>query len=121
MPLRKGLRVAWYLGDLLVLVRSPELAIEHTLELMEFMQYMGFTINWKKSAPWPLCQVTYLGLHLDAVSMPATITQERWAATGEALEQCVLGCRIRYAQIRRLLSSAHQVVPLGLLYMRCQL
>ena len=51
--LRKGLGMVWYLGDLLVLARSPELAIHDTLELMEFMQYMGFTINWKKSAPWP--------------------------------------------------------------------
>ena len=89
--LHKGLRMAWYLGDLLVLARSPELSIHHTLELMEFMQYMGFTINWKKSAPWPSCQVTYLGLRLDAVSMTATIMQQRWAATGEALEQCVPG------------------------------
>ena len=119
--LRKGLRVAWYLDDQRIMAGSPELAIHHTLELMEFMKYMGFTINWKKSASWPWCQATYLGLCLDAVSMTATITQEWWAVTGDVLEQCVPGGRIRYALVKRLLgllSSAHQVVPLGLLYMR---
>ena len=83
------------------------------------MQYMG-TIIWKKSSPWPSSQATYVGLHLDVVSMTATIMQEWWAATGDMLEQCVPDGRVRYAQVKRLslLSSAHQVVPLGLFYMR---
>ena len=117
----KGLQVAWYPDDLLIMAVSPELAIYHTLELMEFMQYMGFNINWKKSAPWPSCQATYLGLCLDAVSMTPPITQERWAVTGDVLEQCIPGGRIRYVLVKRLLgllSSAHQVIPLRLLYMR---
>ena len=119
--LRKGLQVAWYLDDLLIMAGSLELAIHHTLELMEFVQYMGFTINWKKSAPWPSCQATYRRLHLDVVPMTATIMQEWWAATGDVLEECILGVRVQYAQVKRLLSllsSAHQVVPLGLFYMR---
>ena len=119
--LRKGIRVAWYLDDLLIMAESPELAIHHTREVMEHMQYMGFNINWKKSAPWPSCQASYLGLSLDSVSMTATITRERWEATQIALNQCVPGGEMRYAAVKRLLgllSSAHQVVPLGLLYMR---
>ena len=53
--------------------------------------------------------------------MLATITSERWEATGIALDSCVPGLRIRYVMLKRLLgllSSAHQVVPLGLLHMR---
>ena len=76
----------------------------------------------EEDRPWPSYQVTYLGLCLDAVSMTATITQEWWAVTGDVLEKCVAGGRIRYVLVKRLLgllSSAYQVVPLGLLYMRC--
>ena len=119
--LRKGIRVAWYLDDLLIMAGSPELAIHHTLVVMEHMQSMGFTINWKKSAPWPSCQAAYLGLSLDSVSMTATITHERWLATQDVLEECIPGRKMRWGRVKRLmglLSSAHQVVPLGLLYMR---
>ena len=119
--LRKGMRLAWFLDDLLVLARSPEQCIHTTHELMEFMEYMGFTINWKKSAPWPSRQATYLGMALDTVSMRATLTQERWEATRTALARCIPGTFMRYRNAKRLLghlASAHQVVPLGLLFMR---
>ena len=119
--LRKGLRIAWYLDDLLVLAQSPEQSIHNTLELMEFLKFMGFNVNWKKSAPWPACQASYLGLRLDTVTMIATITPERWEATRRALQLCVPGGRMRYKMAKRLLgllASAHQVVPLGLLFMR---
>merc|ERR1712030_257202 len=67
--MRKGIRLAWFLDDLLVMAKSPEQCIHHTRELMVFLSYMGFTINIKKSAPWPSCQATYLGLRLDTVTM----------------------------------------------------
>ena len=53
--------------------------------------------------------------------MTATIMQEGWAATRDVLEECVLGVRVQYAQVKRvlsLLSSAQQEVPLGLFNMR---
>ena len=49
--LRKGIRLAWYLDDLLVMSSSYEQAIQHTGELMEYLEYVGFTINLKKSTP----------------------------------------------------------------------
>ena len=69
----ENLQVAYQLDDLLVVAKSPEMAVDHTLLLIE---YMGFPINWKKSAPWLLRQATFLGLRLDAVPMTATIKQE---------------------------------------------
>ena len=63
----KGIRLAWFLDDLLVMAKSPELSGRHTQKLIEFVEYIGFTINYKKSAPWPACQATYLALRLDTV------------------------------------------------------
>ena len=119
--MRKGVRLAWYIDDLLVLAKSPELGLAHTLLLMSYLHFMGFTINWKKSAPWPMCQTSYLGLRLDSVSMKATLTQERWTRTSMVLQRFFPGSKVTYVLIKRLLgllASAHQVVPLGLLYMR---
>ena len=43
--LRKGIRLAWNLGDLLVMSNSYEQSIQHTGELMEYLEYVGFTID----------------------------------------------------------------------------
>ena len=53
--------------------------------------------------------------------MHVTLTQERWEATRTVLELFIPGAHVRYHTIKRLLgllASAHQVVPLGLLFIR---
>ena len=119
--MRRGLRLAWYLDDLLVLASSPEQAMRHTQELIEFLELVGFTINYKKSTPWPARQMTYLGLSLDSVSMRATLTAERWTSLGTVLALFYPGARVTYLTCKKLLGllcAAHQVVPLGLLFLR---
>ena len=118
--MHEGKRLAWFLDDLLVLAKSLEQSLSHTREFVEFLECMGFTINYK-SAPWPSCQATCLGLRLDTVSTRVTLTQERWETTRTVLALFVPGACVRYHTIKRLLgllASAHQVVPLGLLFIR---
>ena len=43
--LRKGIRLAWNRGVLLVVSSSYEQSIQHTGELMEYLEYVGFTID----------------------------------------------------------------------------
>ena len=53
--------------------------------------------------------------------MRATLTDERWDLTRAILSHFAPGLRVKYATIKKMLgklSSAHQVVHLGLLYMR---
>ena len=119
--LRRGLRLAWYLDDLLVMANSPEQAMRHTHELIEYLEYVGFTINYQKSTPWPARQITYLGLRLDSVSMSATLSQERWLTVETVLALFHPGACVTYLACKRLLGllcAAHQVVPLGLLFLR---
>merc|ERR1712131_290449 len=92
--LRKGIRLAWYLDDLLVMSSSYDQAIQHTGELMEYLEYVGFTINLKKSTPWLACQAIFLGLHLDTVSGRATLSQERWASLESTLALFHKGARV---------------------------
>ena len=117
----RGHRIAYYLDDLLVFASSPRLAMTRTVQLIEHLAYLGLSVNWKKSALWPTCQVTYLGLAINSVAMRATISAERWQAMQVELAGFEPGRRVTVGQLRRLLgrmSSAHQVVPLGLLFMR---
>ena len=74
--MRRGLRLAWYLDKLLVMANSPEQAMHHTNKLIEYLEYVGFTINYQKSIPWPARQVIFSGLSLDTVFMRVTLSQE---------------------------------------------
>ena len=121
MLLRKGIRLAWYLDDLLVMASSYDQAIQHTGELMEYLEYVGFTINLKKSTPWPARQAIFLGLLLYTESGRATLSQERWASLESSLALFHKGARVTYHTVFKLLGflcAAHQVVPLGLLNLR---
>ena len=46
---QRGMRVLFYLDDLLLLARSEEEALVQTTELLAHLSKLGFTINWKKS------------------------------------------------------------------------
>lgn len=117
----QGYSIAYYLDDLLLIAPSPQLAMERTTQLVLHLSKLGLTVNWKKSAPWPARQTTYLGLAIDSEGMTATISDERWQATQAQLSRFIPGQTVTVRQLQRLLglmSSAHQVVPLGLLFMR---
>ena len=83
--LRKGIRLAWIRGVLLVVSSSYELSIQHTGELMKCLEYVGFTINLRGSSPWPTSQATFLGLLLDTESGRVTLSEESWADLGSSL------------------------------------
>ena len=121
-PLRReGIRVRAYLDDLILMAASEELAMDHTMKLVSHMSSLGLVLNWSKSNPWPSHQVTYVGLALDTMEMKATLSPDRCVSLRQALSLVRAGQWAQVHAVRRLLgimSSAHQVVPLGLLHMR---
>jgi len=53
-PLRaRGMRVFFYLDELIVMARSREQAMFCTAQLILHLTKLGFAINWKKSTPIP--------------------------------------------------------------------
>ena len=122
MLLRKGIRLAWIRGVLLVVSSSYELSIQHTGELMECLEYVGFTISLKGSSPWPTRQATFLGLLLDTESGRVTLSEESWADLGSSLAPFRHeGARVTYHTVSKssdLWGVAHPVVPLGLLNLK---
>ncbi|XP_053289751.1 LOW QUALITY PROTEIN: uncharacterized protein LOC128450365 [Pleuronectes platessa] len=118
---RTGMRVLFYLDDLLLLARSREEAALQTKTLVCHLSSLGFTINWKKSSALPAQFVTYLGVELDSVSMRARLSQQRSEALTALLRRITPPNVVTVLSVMRLLgmmSAAHVVVPLGLLHMR---
>ena len=61
-----GMRVLFYLDNLLLMARSKEEAAIQTKKLVTYLSKVGFAINWKKSSPLPSQSVMYLGIELDS-------------------------------------------------------
>ena len=62
----KGIRIAVYLDDILLMARSKEEALEHTTSLIQCLQHYGFTINEKKSLLAPSHVIDYLEFRIDS-------------------------------------------------------
>ncbi|KAI3360259.1 hypothetical protein L3Q82_014572 [Scortum barcoo] len=121
-PLRRtGMRVLFYLDDLLLLARSKEEAAMQTMTLVVHLSNLGFAINWKKSSPLPSQQVIYLGVELNSVSMRARLSQQRAEALTALLRRVTphsVVTALSVMQLLGMMSAGHVTVPLGLLHMR---
>lgn len=121
-PLRShGMRVFFYLDDLIVMARSKQWAIFHTAQLILHLTRLGFAINWKKSNPQPSQRAEYLGVVLDSVSLRATLSESRRTALQQEVLKLKQGSRVTALTVMQALghmAAAHPVVPLGLLHMR---
>lgn len=121
-PLReRGIRLATYLDDWLLLARSQEEAIVHTQIVLSHLRDLGFVVNTAKSVLQPSQSIAFLGLTLDSVSYVAHLSPERVRTFKDTLARFTPGSRVSYGLCLRLLglmASVLLVVKLGRLYMR---
>ena len=118
---RKGIRVLFYLDDLIVMSASREQAALHTTELVKHLSLLGFAINWKKSSPLPSQSLIYLGVCLDSSIMRAKLSSARLEALSSLLSHIAPRRTVTALSVMRLLgmmAASHVVIPLGLLHMR---
>ncbi|XP_067359029.1 uncharacterized protein [Channa argus] len=121
-PLRAaGMRVLFYLDDLLLLAPSREQALLQMVDLVTHLSSLGFTINWRKSSPFPAQSIIFLGVELDVPIMRARLSQERRETLLAMLHRLTPRRVVTVHSVMRLLgmmAAALSVVPLGLLHMR---
>ncbi|KAK5881766.1 hypothetical protein CesoFtcFv8_022528 [Champsocephalus esox] len=121
-PLRRGgMRVLFYLDDLLLLARSREEAALQTVQLVSHLSSLGFIINWEKSCPLPSQIIMYLGMEFNSARMRARLSQRRVENLTALLRRVTPGRVVTALSVMQLLgmmSAGHVVIPLGLLYMR---
>ncbi len=82
---RNGIRVLFYLDDLIVMASLRESMALHTVELAKHLSLMGFAINWEKSFPLPLHWIVYLGVQMSSLDMKARLSPARLKALSTPL------------------------------------
>uniref|UniRef100_A0A8C6PQJ6 ribonuclease H n=1 Tax=Nothobranchius furzeri TaxID=105023 RepID=A0A8C6PQJ6_NOTFU len=121
-PLRAaGMRVLFYLDELLLCARSEDEASERTRKLTEHLSTLGFSINWEKSSILPSQSIVFLGVELNASLMRARLSPVRGADLIAVISRVQPRRIVRALLIMKLLgmmAAAHAVVPLGLLHTR---
>lgn len=121
-PLReRGIRLATYLDDWLLLARTREEALSHTEIVLSHLCALGLVVNMDKSVLQPSQKIVFLGLILDSVSYAAHLSPERVRAFTDTLARFTPGTVVSYSLCLRLLglmASVLLVVRLGRLYMR---
>lgn len=121
-PLRKrGLRLATYIDDWLLVAQSPHQLQAHAGLLLSHLASLGFTVNWDKSVLVPSQSIEFIGLHLDSATCRARLSADRVKALSACLATFRRGALLRYRTCLRLLglmASALVAVPLGRLHMR---
>ncbi|XP_059898317.1 uncharacterized protein LOC132450257 [Gadus macrocephalus] len=100
---------------------APLQVVRDTNTLLAHIQFLGFTVNWKKSNVQPRQQAVFLGILFDSASMKASLTGRRAYSLIETLKHFRLGKLVTANRAQRLLglmAAAAVVVPLGLLRSR---
>nr|XP_054607041.1 uncharacterized protein LOC129167074 [Nothobranchius furzeri] len=121
-PLRTaGMRVLYYLDDLLLCARSRDEASEQTRKLTEHLSTLEFSINWEKSSILPSQSIVFLGVELNTSLMRARLSPARAADLTMVISRVQPRKIVKALLVMKLLgtmAAAHAVVPLGLLHTR---
>lgn len=118
---KKGIRVLFYLDDLIVMASSRESVALHTAELVKHLSLLGFTVNLEKSSPLPSQSIIYLGVRMNSLDMKARLSPDRLEVLNALLLHFLPHKVMMDLSVMRLLdmmSVSHMVVPPGLLHMR---
>ncbi|XP_038146283.1 uncharacterized protein LOC119786801 [Cyprinodon tularosa] len=118
---RRGIRLATYLDDWLLLAQSEQEDRVHTHIVTKHLMDLGFVINMEKSHLSPTQEICFLGLSLRSVLFTARLSEERVTAFRACLAQFRLHRSVQFRLCLRLLglmASAILVIGLGHLHMR---
>ena len=118
---RRGIRLATYLDDWLLLARSEQEASLNTRIVTKHLSDLGFVINAEKSQLSPTQEISFLGLSLRSVPFTARLSEERVKSFGACLALFRRHRSVQYRLCLRLLglmASAILVIRLGRLHMR---
>ena len=73
----KGIRIIFYLDDILVIATSEQECLLHLKVVMETLQGAGFLLNWKKSCLTPAQRFLYLGLWWDTAREVVSLEERK--------------------------------------------
>ena len=121
MAIHKGIRIHQYLDDWLVRVRSHQVCLQHTWDLVKLCQDLGWLVNLEKSELEPKQVFDFVGYQFDLRSGRVRPTPDRWQIL-QAKIQILLSLPTylvrKFMSLIGLLTATEKQVHLGRLHMR---
>ena len=121
MVIHRGIRIHQNLDDWLVRATSHQACLQHTQELVQICQDLGWLVNLEKSELEPKQVFDFVGYRFDLQSGRVRPTSDCW----QALQEKILGlfrlpiCRVQeFMSLIGLLTTTEKQVHLGRLHMR---
>ena len=74
----RGIRIHQYLDDWLLRAPTQQICMEQSKQLVEFVQELGWVINFKKSELTPTQKFDFLGYRFDLVKGEVLPTEKKW-------------------------------------------
>ena len=117
----RGIRIHQYLDDWLLRAPTQQICMEQSKQLVEFVQELGWVINFKKSELTPTQKFDFLGYRFDLVKGEVLPTEKKWQILKNAIEDLdnsvTTTPRILMSFIG-ILAALEKTVPMGRLHMR---
>ena len=82
-----GIRVVFYLDDILILHRDKDRLLIIFHQVLELLQNLGFTVKREKCSDFPTQQLIFLGALLDSTKMTVSLPQDKLAAISMAARE----------------------------------
>ena len=121
MAIHKGIRIHQYLDDWLVRAGSYQICLQHTQELVQICQKLGWIINLEKSELEPKQIFNFVGYQFDLKAGRVRPTPDRWQILQEKILEILSlpTCPVRqFMSLIGLLTATEKQVYLGRLHMR---
>lgn len=107
--------VSAYMDDVLILAEEADVLRQTVLEIVDFCEALGWTINRKKSVLEPSTRFTYLGLEWDTLAMTIRKTTEKNTALKKTVKQWVRfvrsGATVRVRDLAKLIGQLSATRP----------
>ena len=121
MAIHKGIRIHQYLDDWLVGAESYQICLQHTQELVQICQNLGWMVNLEKSELEPKQIFNFVGYQFDLKAGRVRPTPDRWQILQEKILEILSlpTCPVRqFMSLIGLLTATEKQVYLGRLHMR---
>ena len=121
MATQRGIRIHQYLDDWLVRARSHQVCLQHTQELVQICQNLGWLVNLEKSELEPKQIFNFVGYQFDLQAGRVRPTPDRWKSLQDKILHLLSlpSCSVRdFMSLIVLLTATEKQVHLGRLHMR---
>ena len=116
---RKGVSINSFIDDFLTWANTLERATLHLNWTQRVLRWLGFKINLKKTSPYPVQRLTYLGVDLDLQNLTMSLPSDkidRLIAVSNLHTRATRVSRKDLEALIGLVTFSYSVIPIGRMY-----